>query len=178
MNKIFTLRCPKETGKRYFSLEKHQYKNNLTVMINETVLFENINDAEENLPVLMTDQILFDSNSVNTVNLIYDISFGNIKEKTDVEFVFDNNSSICTTIFNRKNYVEGSEKLSDDYVITLTVNNHQTLISKEFHQGETKRISVQNFIDMDLPIHIKLESKKAFVDTKDITYDQLEFEIQ
>ena len=61
MNKIFTLRCPKEDNKQYFSLEKHQYKNNLTVMINDAVVFENINDAEENLPLLMSDQILFDS---------------------------------------------------------------------------------------------------------------------
>ena len=73
MNKIFTLRCPKEDNKQYFSLEKHQYKNNLTVMINDAVVFENINDAEENLPLLMSDQILFDSDSVNVVNLIYDI---------------------------------------------------------------------------------------------------------
>lgn len=178
MNKIFTLRCPKEKDKHYFSFEKHQYKNNLTVMVNDDVLFENINDAEENLPLLMSDQILFDSNSVNTVNLIYDISFGDKKEKTDVEFVFDSNSSICSTSFHRKNFVEGSEKLSDQYVVTLTVNDQIHTLQKDFHQGETKKIIVQNFIDMDLPIHIKLESKKVFVDSSDITYDQLEFEIQ
>ena len=101
MNKIFTLRCPKEDNKQYFSLEKHQYQNNLTVMVNDMVVFENINDAEENLPIVLSDQVLFDPNSVNTISLIYNISFGDIKEKTDVDFVFDSNSSICTTKFNR-----------------------------------------------------------------------------
>ena len=178
MNKIFILRCPKEDNKQYFSLEKHQYKNNLTVMINDAVVFENIDDAEENLPLLMSDQILFDSDSVNTISLIYDISFGDVKEKTEVDFVFDSNSSICTTTFNRKNFVEGSEKLTDDYGITLTVNDQMHKLDKTFHQGETKKVSVQNFVDMDLPITVALESKKQFTDSADITYDQLVFEIQ
>ena len=178
MNKIFTLRCPKEDNKQYFSLEKHQYKNNLTVMINDAVVFENIDDAEENLPLLMSDQILFDSDSVNTISLIYDISFGDVKEKTEVDFVFDSNSSICTTTFNRKNFVEGSEKLTDDYGITLTVNDQMHKLDKTFHQGETKKVSVQNFVDMDLPITVALESKKQFTDSADVTYDQLVFEIQ
>ena len=178
MNKIFTLRCPKEDNKQYFSLEKHQYKNNLTVMINDAVVFENINDAEENLPLLMSDQILFDSDSVNVVNLIYDISFGDTKEKTEVDFVFDSNSSICTTTFNRKNFVEGSEKLTDDYGVTLTVNDQTHKLDKTFHQGETKKVSVQNFVDMDLPITVALESKKQFTNCADVTYDQLVFEIQ
>src|SRR6056300_143408 len=178
MNKIFTLRCPKEDNKQYFSFKKHQYKNNLTVMINDAVVFENIDDAEENLPLLMTDQILFDSDSVNVVNLIYDISFGDIKEKTEVDFVFDSNSSICTTTFNRKNFVEGSEKLTDNYDVTLTVNDQTHKLYKTFHQGETKKVSVRNFVDMDLPITVALESKKQFTDSVDVTYDQLIFEIQ
>ena len=178
MNKIFTLRCPKETDKQYFSLEKHQYQNNLTVMVNDMVVFENINDAEENLPIVLSDQILFDSNSVNTISLIYNISFGDIKEKTDVNFVFDSNSSICTTKFNRKNFVEGSEKLTDEYQVNLKPPAHIHTIDKTFHEGETKNISVQNFVDMDLPITVSLESKKQFMDSNDITYDHLEFEIQ
>ena len=178
MNKIFTLRCPKETDKQYFSLEKHQYQNNLTVMVNDMVVFENINDAEENLPIVLSDQILFDSNSVNTISLIYNISFGDIKEKTDVNFVFDSNSSICTTKFNRKNFVEGSEKLTDEYQVKLKVNDQTHTIDKTFHEGATKNISVQNFVDMDLPITVSLESRKQFTDSDDITYDQLEFEIQ
>ena len=48
----------------------------------------------------------------------------------------------------------------------------------QINEGETKMISVQNFVDMDLPITVSLESKKQFVDSDDITYDQLEFEIQ
>jgi hypothetical protein len=178
MNKIFTLRCPKEKGKNYFSLEKHQYKNNLTVMINDAVVFENINDAEENLPLTLSDQILFDSDSVNSVSLIYNISFGEIKEKSEVDFVFDSNSSICTTNFNRKNFVQGSEKLTDQYCVTLKINDQTHTLDKTFHKGETKKISVQNFVDMSLPITVSLESKKQFEDSNDITYDQLEFEIQ
>lgn len=178
MNKTFVLRCPKEKGKRYFSLTDHQYKNNLTVMVNDIVVFENIDDAEEKLPIVLSDQVLFDPNSVNTISLIYNISFGDIKEKTDVDFVFDSNSSICTTKFRRKNFVKGSEKLSDQYQVKLKVNDQTHTLDKSFHQGETANISVQNFVDMDLPITVSLESKKQFEDSNDITYDQLEFEIQ
>ena len=178
MNKIFTLRCPKEHNKKYFSFEKHQYQNNLTVMVNDVVVFENIDDAEENLPIVLSDQILFDPNSVNTISLIYNISFGDKQEKTDVDFVFDSNSSICTTKFNRKNFVEGSEKLTDEYQVKLKVNDQTHTIDKTFHEGATKNISVQNFVDMDLPITVSLESRKQVTDSDDITYDQLEFEIQ
>ena len=178
MNKTFVLRCPKDKDKRYFSFEKHQYKNNLTVMVNDVVVFENIDDAEEKLPIVLSDQVLFDPDSVNTVSLMYDISFGDIKEKTDVDFVFDSNSSICTTKFHRKNFVKGSEKLTDHYQVKLKVNDQTHTLDKTFHQGDTKNISVQNFVDMDLPITVSLESKKQFEDSDNITYDQLEFEIQ
>ena len=146
MNKIFTLRCPKEDNKQYFSLEKHQYQNNLTVMVNDIVVFENINDAEENLPIVLSDQVLFDPNSVNTISLIYNISFGDIKEKTDVDFVFDSNSSICTTKFNRKNFVEGSEKLTDEYQVKLKV------IPQGFHKFQVllKILQLYLFLDFEL----------------------------
>jgi hypothetical protein len=178
MNKIFTLRCPKEHGKRYFSLAQHQYKNNLSVVVNDHVLFKNIDDAEENLPITLSDQILFDTQSINVISLIYDIKFGTVEEKTEVDFIFDPNSSVCTAKFNRKNFVVGSEKLTDEYKITLTMNDQTHTLDKTFHQGKNKTVSVQNFMDLDLPIKIKLESKKQFENQSDITYDQLEFEIQ
>ena len=78
MNKIFTLRCPKQHDKRYFSLAQHQYKNNLSVVVNDHVLFKNIDDAEENLPITLSDQILFDTQSINVISLIYDIKFGTV----------------------------------------------------------------------------------------------------
>jgi hypothetical protein len=74
--------------------------------------------------------------------------------------------------------VEGSEKLTNEYQVKLKVNDQTHTVDKTFHEGETKMISVQNFVDMDLPITVSLESKKQFVDSDDITYDQLEFEIQ
>jgi len=70
------------------------------------------------------------------------------------------------------------KKLTDDYGITLTVNDQMHKLDKTFHQGETKKVSVQNFVDMDLPITVALESKKQFTDSTDVTYDQLVFEIQ
>jgi hypothetical protein len=178
MNKIFTLCCPKAEDKHYFSCKKHQYKNNLTVLVNDDVLFENINDAEENLPIILQDQIPFDSYNINTVSLLYDISLGDVKEKTEVTFVFDGNSSICTTNFFRKNFVQGSDKLTDQYCIRLCVNGQQHLLDRSFHQGDIKQVSVQNFVDMDMPISVELESKKQFTDSMDITFDQLEFKIQ
>ena len=72
----------------------------------------------------------------------------------------------------------GRKKLTDDYGVTLTVNDQTHKLDKTFHQGDTKKVSVQNFVDMDLPITVALESKKQFTDSADVTYDQLVFEIQ
>ena len=58
------------------------------------------------------------------------------------------------------------------------MNDQTHTLDKTFHQGKNKTVSVQNFMDLDLPIKIKLESKKQFENQSDITYDQLEFEIQ
>jgi hypothetical protein len=46
MRKIFSVSCPKEEDKRYFSKAIHKYKNNITVKFNDEVLFDNIDDAE------------------------------------------------------------------------------------------------------------------------------------
>ena len=58
------------------------------------------------------------------------------------------------------------------------MNDQTHTLDKTFHQGKNKTVSVQNFMDLDLTIKIKLESKKQFENQSDITYDQLEFEIQ
>jgi hypothetical protein len=178
MNKLFILTCPKQEDKRYFSFAEHQYQNNLTVLFNNNTLFENINDAEENLPIAMSHQIFFDMRAINTISLIYDIKFGEQTEKTNVDFLFDPISSICSVSLERKNYVIGSEKLTDDYKITLSINNQKYFFDKDFHKEDVKKISLQTYINLELPVDIKLESKKVFEHSNKITYDQIELEIR
>lgn len=178
MNRILKLFCPKDTDKRYFSWSQHKYKNNLTVCWNNNVLFEKINDAEELLPINLIESIHFDTTTINTLSLIYDITFDQTKEQATVDFVFEPSSSMCTANFFRKNFVEGSEYLTDDYNVTLDINNQVTMLDKTFHEGDTKKLSIQNFVDMDLPIVIKLQSKKVFAQSSEVTYDQIELHIQ
>jgi hypothetical protein len=177
MNRLLILNCPKQEDKRYFSFAEHQYQNNLTVLFNNNALFENIDDAEENLPIVMRHQISFDMHATNTICLIYDIKFGKQREKTDVDFLFDPINSICTINLERKNYVIGSEKLTGDYKITLSINNQKYFLDKDFHKGDLKKLSLQTYVDIKLPIYIELESKKVFEHSDKITYDQIVLKI-
>ena len=57
MNRTIRLTCPKEDGKRYFSKADHGYENNLNISFNNNVVFKNINDAEELLPITESKQV-------------------------------------------------------------------------------------------------------------------------
>jgi hypothetical protein len=90
-----------------------------------------------------------------------------------VDFLFDPINSICTINLERKNYVIGSEKLTGDYKITLSINNQKYFLDKDFHKGDLKKLSLQTYVDIKLPIYIELESKKVFEHSDKITYDQI-----
>ena len=89
MRKVFAVHCPKEEDKRYFSKALHKYKNNITVKFNDDVLFDKIDDAEENLPINKHCVLDIMEEVPSTVSLDYDITIGDIKEQSTVEFVID-----------------------------------------------------------------------------------------
>ena len=80
---------------------------------------------------------------------------------------------IHTTI-KRDNFVDGSENLSDEYQVKLQINDHVYNIGKEYHEGNTKLIKCNHNVDLTDIINIKLESKKVFNNSDEVTYDQIE----
>ena len=174
MRKVFAVHCPKEEDKRYFSSKLHDYKNNITVKFNDEILFDKIDDAEENLPINKHCVLDIMEEVPSTITLDYDITIGQVKEQSTVEFVLDPVVEMVHTKIQRKNFVEGTEKLSDDYCVTLSVNEHQQSFGKEFHKGDTKTLSYSLPVDIKDVINIKLESKKVFNDDPMITYDTIE----
>ena len=174
MRKIFSVICPKEEDKRYFSKAKHKYSNNINVYVNGALKFENINDAEENLPCNKQGVIDLLDDLPSTILLDYDITMDKTKEKCSVEFVLNPMVDMIHTTIKRDNFLEGSENLSDEYQVQLQVNDHVYNIGKEYHEGDTKLIKCNHNVDLNDIINIKLESKKVFKNSKEVTYDQIE----
>ena len=139
MRKVFAVHCPKEEDKRYFSKALHKYKNNITVKFNDDVLFDKIDDAEENLPINKHCVLDIMEEVPSTVSLDYDITIGDIKEQSTVEFVIDPIVDMIHAKIHRKNFVEGTQNLSDDYCVTLTVNEHEQIFLSLIHISEPTR---------------------------------------
>jgi len=184
MNKrTITVICPKEQGKKYFSSKEHHYSNNLNIYLNDNLLFENINDAEENLPITLKKDIEIDYNTVNILKFNYNIKFKYpSKELVDVVYKFepiDNQYHSIKTEINRHNYVLGSEQLDDRYKVTFNINEHTHTFGKNYHQGETKNINFFDKINLQQQgILISIESKKTFENTKNIIFDQIRLELR
>ena len=169
-----TLECPKDPNKKYFDKKFFKYSNSMNVYFNDKCLFENINDVEENLPIVLQQDIDIDFEVDNYLKVEYNITIGNIKEYADVTHCIGN-KSIDTTI-RRKNYVEGSDLLQDDYLITFDVNGHLTKFGKEYHQGASKVIDFSS--PYSFPIAIQWYSKKNFTLFKGTTWDHIILRIE
>jgi hypothetical protein len=184
MNKrTITVICPKEQEKSYFSFKKHHYSNHLNIYLNNNLLFEGINDAEENLPITLKKNIDIDYNTVNILKFNYNINFKNSsKELVDVEYKFepiDNQYHYIKTEINRHNYVLGSEQLDDDYKVTININEHTHIFGKNYHQGETKNINFFDKINLQQQgLTISLDSKKTFQNNTETTFDQIRLELR
>lgn len=184
MNKrTITVICPKEQEKSYFSFKKHHYSNHLNIYLNNNLLFEGINDAEENLPITLKKNIDINYNTVNVLKFNYNINFKDpSKELVDVLYKFepinDQYHSIKTEI-NRHNYVLGSEQLDDNYEVTININEHTHIFGKNYHQGETKNINFFDKINLQQQgLTISLDSKKTFQNNTETTFDQIRLELR
>ena len=178
MNRTIKLTCPKEEGKRYFSKADHGYENNLNISFNNNVVFKNINDAEELLPITESKHVEMSDDSPSKLVLDYDIKFNASTEKVIVKFTIDPATNVINTMFDRKNFVGGSENLIEDYYVKLQINDNVSMLDKEFHKGDFKQVNLAHPIIAQQPIDIKLESKKAFEGNNNITYDQIEIRIE
>jgi hypothetical protein len=57
MNRIVRVTCPKEFNKKYMSRQHDNYINKLDVYHNAQKIFANIDDAEENLPIILENPL-------------------------------------------------------------------------------------------------------------------------
>lgn len=184
MNKrTITVICPKEQGKKYFSFKEHHYSNCLNIYLNDNLLFEGINDAEENLPITLKKNINVNYMDVNVLKFNYNINFKNSsKEFVDVVYQFepiDNQFHSIKTEIYRHNYVLGSEQLDDNYVVTFNINEHTHTFGKNYHQGDTKNINFFDKINLNQQgLLISVDSKKTFQNVTDTTFDQIRLELR
>jgi hypothetical protein len=184
MNKrTITVTCPKEQEKKYFSFKEHHYFNHLNIYLNDNLLFEGINDAEENLPIELKTNVDLKYDVKNVLKFNYNITFKNISVTELVDLFFtiipiDNIKHNIQTEIYRHNFVKNSEFLSDEYKITLNINEHEFILGKNYHQGENKYIMFKCDIDLiNQGLNIFLSSKKVFNNDKNITYDQIELKL-
>lgn len=179
MNRTLRITCPKDPDKHYMSLLQHNYINKIDVYHNLEKIFSNINDAEENLPIVKETQINFANNQLNIFEFNYYIRFQGVEENAKIKWSIKpiNYLSQSHIQITRYEPVHGNEKVSDDYMITIGCNQHVYHLGKEYHQGSSKVIDLKDTIDANGYCRLIVQTKKVFDNTSDITYDQLQFEI-
>ena len=177
MNRIVRVTCPKEFNKKYMSRQHDNYINKLDVYHNTQKIFANIDDAEENLPVILEKSIVFDN--INIFEFHYDIKFHSVQEQAKIVWSLKPINYLyqsCVQLI-RFNSVQGGEHVSDDYCITVKCNQYTHTVGKEYHQGQQQNINFEDLIDANGYCFFSLETKKVFKNSVNITYDQLQFEI-
>ena len=179
MNRTVRITCPKDLNKRYMSRQHDNYINKLDVYHNTQKIFTNIDDAEENLPIILEKSIVLDKNIINVFEFHYDIKFHSVEEQAKIiwslkpiNYLYQSHVQLI-----RFNSVQGSEHVSDDYCITVKCNQCTHTVGKEYHQGQNQNINFKDLIDASGYCCFSVQTKKVFDNTSVITYDQLQFEI-
>ena len=135
--------CPREENKRYFSWTDQRYKNDLTVRFNGTVLFEHINDCEENLPMLLEQPITWQLDH-NRIEFRYDITvYDTVKESAFVTLDFDGEHGTLNVF--RPALVAGAENIK--FTALFSMNHQQLLLGDEYHQDDEKSIVMDFAVD-------------------------------
>lgn len=163
--------CPKEKNKRYFTYKDQGYQNNLSVALNDEIIFSAINDCEENLPIILEKSCELKDN--NIVMFDYDITFHDIiKERSKIFFSIGKDKTVTEII--RENYVEGVDDL-DEYLITFQTNARVFYIGKDFHNGDQKHLRFDS--STEFPFYARWSTKKTFKKGQTDWYDDMILEI-
>lgn len=171
MHSTIKITCPKEDGLRYFTRKDQGYQNNLSVILNDKILFSNIDDCEENLPIVLEQQC--DLKDHNNLVFDYDITFHDtIKERAKIVFEISKDITLIKII--RENYVEGADEL-DEYLITFQINDNTFYIDKDFHNGDQKNLEFSS--PTEYPFYARWSTKKTFKKGKTTWFDDLITEI-
>jgi hypothetical protein len=168
MHRRLTISFPKDLDRKYFSKEHQGYANNLCVLVDNKLLFSNIDDAEENLPLTYQADI----DLYKTIEITYDIMFGDgTKESASITFEF---SDQCHVHVHRPNYLKGSDNL-DQYDVTFDINGNIYQIGPEYHQGDSKTLDMQG--TLTLPFRARWSTKKSFIGGRYVYWDDTILEL-
>ena len=179
MNRIIRLTCPKHSDRKYMSAQNDNYTNKLDVYHNTQKIFANINDAEENLPIMLEKSIVLDANHTQMFEFNYFIRFHSVEEYAKIKWTIKPVNYLYESHIQllRLNHVEGSEHVSDDYRITVRCNQFVYKIGKEYHQGVNPAINFKDLVDVNGYCCFSVETKKVFKNSPITTYDHLQLEI-
>jgi hypothetical protein len=179
MNKIIKLTCLKDRDKKYMSAQNDNYINKLDVYYNTQKIFANINDAEENLPIILEKSIVYDAKHTQMFEFNYFIRFHSVEEYAKIKWTIKPVNYLHESHIQllQLNHVKGSENLSDDYCITVRCNQHIYKLGKEYHQGVNKAINFRDLINVNGYCCFSVETKKVFKNSPITTYDHLQLEI-
>lgn len=175
MDRRITITCPKETDKEYFSYKKQTYHADISIYINNAMLFSHINDAQEYLPLEYSKEINLNESKDNLIKFEYKLSFGPEKENVDVIYNLKTNG-VCETTIHRHNFVEGSQNLDEGYLVTFSINDQKTFLDKKYHEENSKIIRFDS--NYSYPLDVRWFSKKPFTDTSKVYWDDIRFRIE
>lgn len=171
MHSIIRITCPKEDNLRYFNRKDQGYRNNLSVILNNEIIFSDINDCEENLPITLERSC--ELKDINELIFDYDITFHDtIKERDKIFFQISKKDTVIKII--RENYVGGAEKLKE-FLVTFQVNDSTFYIDKDFHQGHQKQLKFESLTKY--PFYARWSTKKTFEKGQTTWFDDLILEI-
>jgi hypothetical protein len=181
MKKKLTICFPKESKKRYLSLETHNYSSLINIYFNNNIVCSNINDCEENLPMAYQYQIDFDPHKINTIMIQYNIQIGKVQEDASIQYQIRSiscGSCNVTAQLLRNNFVISPELLSPEYVITSKINDHQININgKSWFTGNSTQQTFDTNIDIAEPLILETISKKIFVSSNQVYYDHIQLSL-
>jgi hypothetical protein len=145
MYKKIKLIFPKDQGKSYYSRKRQNYKNQLSVKINDQLIFKDIDDCEENLPMILEKYFSSQKNQ-NIIEFDYDITFDfGIKEYVKITFYITDKE--CRVKIYRPLFVK--ESIGVEFSAYFIVNGNKIMIGEEYHHGDEKTLEM-NFQNLNI----------------------------
>jgi hypothetical protein len=182
MKKALLVYFPKLPQTKYFSAAEHEYFSSISVWFNKNIVFSNINDQEENLPMSYQHPVDLVLNSVNTIKVCYKIYTNySFKEDASIQYeLYPTSSGSCnvTAQLSRNNNVISPKLIDPGYIITSKINNHQISIDgKSWFTGNTNQHNFVTDVNITEPLILETISKKIFVSSDQVHYDHIQISL-
>lgn len=158
-NKTIQLHFPKDKNKSYCSFEKHNYYQNLNIYFNNDIIFKEINDSEEKLPILLEKKIQIDEEE-NVLSLFTDINTYEQEEQIDIVIVFKKNGTNLSII--RLNDMENVvNKFDESYEMVIKLNEESKKHTKDWYLNKSYRTDLKSKKTIN-DFNFSIKTKKPF----------------